>query len=165
MGRYIIYERKILMSARKSDLYNFLPMDINYLTKVYELELESYDFPWTKEILRDCILYKYDSFVVVLNDNLVGYIISKITYPETHILNLTVKKNFRKKGIGKALIELIISDARLRNSENIILEVRADNTDAQSLYKKLNFEIIGTRKDYYESKNGREDAYVLNLNL
>ena len=153
------------MSARKSDLYNFLPMDINYLTKVYELELESYDFPWTKEILRDCILYKYDSFVVVLNDNLVGYIISKITYPETHILNLTVKKNFRKNGIGKALIELIISDARLRNSENIILEVRANNTDAQSLYKKLNFEVIGTRKDYYESKNDREDAYVLNLNL
>ena len=153
------------MSARKSDLYNFFPMDINYLTKVYELELESYDFPWTKEILRDCILYKYDSFVVVLNNNLVGYIISKITYPETHILNLTVKKNFRKKGIGKALIELIISDARLRNSENIILEVRANNTDAQSLYKKLNFEVIGTRKDYYESKNDREDAYVLNLNL
>ena len=153
------------MSVRKSDLYNFLPMDINYLTKVYELELESYDFPWTKEILRDCILYKYDSFVVVLNDNLVGYIISKITYPETHILNLTVKKNFRKNGIGKALVELIISDARLRNSENIILEVRANNTDAQSLYKKLNFEVIGTRKDYYESKNDREDAYVLNLNL
>jgi ribosomal-protein-alanine N-acetyltransferase len=153
------------MSARKSDLYNFFPMDINYLTKVYELELESYDFPWTKEILRDCILYKYDSFVVILNDTLVGYIISKITYPETHILNLTVKKNFRKKGIGKALIELIISDARLRNSENIILEVRANNTNAQSLYKKLNFEVIGTRKDYYESKNGREDAYVLNLNL
>ena len=153
------------MSARKSDLYNFLPMDINYLLRVYELELESYDFPWTKEILRDCILYKYDSFVVVLNNNLIGYIISKITYPETHILNLTVKKNFRKNGIGKALIELIISDARLRNSENIILEVRANNTDAQSLYKKLNFEVIGTRKDYYESKNDREDAYVLNLNL
>ena len=153
------------MSVRKSDLYNFLPMDINYLTKVYELELESYDFPWTKEILRDCILYKYDSFVVVLNNNLVGYIISKITYPETHILNLTVKKNFRKNGIGKALVELIISDARLRNSENIILEVRVNNTDAQSLYKKLNFEVIGTRKDYYESKNDKEDAYVLNLNL
>ena len=153
------------MSARKSDLYNFFPMDINYLTKVYELELESYDYPWTKEILRDCILYKYDSFVVIYNDNLVGYIISKIAYPETHILNLTVKRNFRKKGIGKALIELIISDARLRNSENIILEVRANNTDAQSLYKKLNFEVIGTRKDYYESKNDREDAYVLNLNL
>lgn len=140
-------------------------MNINNLDKVYNLELESYEFPWTREILRDCIMYKYDSFIVLLNDNLVGYIISKITYPETHILNLTVQKSFRKKGIGRSLIELIINDARLRKSENIILEVRASNVQAQSLYKKLNFQIIGTRKDYYEYKNGREDAYVLNLNL
>ena len=153
------------MSVRKSDLYNFLPMGIKDLNKIYDLELESYDFPWTKEILRDCILYKYDSFVVFFNENLVGYVIAKITYPETHILNLTVKKSFRKKGIGRSLIELIISETRLRNSENIILEVRVDNIQAQSLYKKLNFEIIGTRKDYYESVNGREDAYVLKLDL
>ena len=153
------------MSVRKSDLYNFIPMSIKDLNKIYDLELESYDFPWTKEILRDCILYKYDSFAVFFNENLVGYIIAKITHPETHILNLTVKKNFRKKGIGKSLIELIISEARFRNSENIILEVRVGNTEAQSLYKKLNFQIIGTRKNYYESENGREDAYVLNLDL
>ena len=153
------------MSVRKSDFYNFIPMEIKDLNEIYNLELESYDFPWTKEILRDCILYKYDSFTVFFNDNLVGYVIAKITYPETHILNLTVKKNFRKKGIGKSLIELIISEARLRNSENILLEVRADNIEAQSLYKKLNFQIIGKRKDYYESVNGREDAYVLKLNL
>ena len=153
------------MSVRKSDLYNFLPMSIKDLNKIYDLELESYDFPWTKEILRDCILYKYDSFVVFFNENLVGYVIAKITYPETHILNLTVKKCFRKKGIGRSLIELIISEARLKNSETIILEVRVNNIQAQSLYKKLNFEIIGTRKDYYESENGREDAYVLKLDL
>ena len=153
------------MSVRKSDLYNFLPMSIKDLNKIYDLELESYDFPWTKEILRDCILYKYDSFVVFFNENLVGYVIAKITYPETHILNLTVKKWSRKKGIGRSLIELIISEARLKNSETIILEVRVNNIQAQSLYKKLNFEIIGTRKDYYESENGREDAYVLKLDL
>ena len=153
------------MSVRKSDFYNFIPMEIKDLNKIYNLELESYDFPWTKEILRDCILYKYDSFVVFFNDNLVGYVIAKITYPETHILNLTVKKSFRKKGIGRSLIELIIREARLKNSETIILEVRVNNIQAKSLYKKLNFEIIGTRKDYYESENGREDAYVLKLDL
>ena len=153
------------MSVRKSDLYNFIPMSIKDLNKIYDLELESYDFPWTKEILRDCILYKYDSFSVFFNDNLVGYVIAKITYPETHILNLTVKKNFRKKGIGKSLIELIISEARVRSSENILLEVRVGNYEAQSLYEKLNFQIIGTRKNYYESENGREDAYVLKLDL
>ena len=109
------------MSVRKSDLYNFIPMSIKDLNNIYDLEIESYEFPWTKEILRDCILYKYDSFAVFFNDNLVGYVIAKITYPETHILNLTVKKSFRKKGIGRSLIELIISEARLKNSETIIL--------------------------------------------
>ena len=153
------------MSVRKSDLYNYIPMSIKDLNKIYDLELESYDFPWTKEILRDCILYKYDSFSVFFGENLVGYVIAKITYLETHVLNLTVKKNFRKKGIGKSLIELIISEARLRNSENIILEVRISNIEAQSLYKKLDFQIIGTRTNYYESENSREDAYVLKLDL
>ena len=140
------------MSARSVDLYNITPMAINDLDKVYELELASYSFPWTKEILRDCILYNYNSFSVFFNNELIGYIISKITYPETHILNLTVNTAFRRKGIGQS-------------SEDIILEVRASNHEAQALYHKLNFRSIGIRRGYYESENGREDAYVLKLSL
>ena len=135
------------------------------LDMVYELETESYDYPWTKEILRDCILYNYDSYTVFFGDALIGYIISKISYPETHILNLTVNCEFRNNGIGRSLIELIINDARIRNSQDIILEVRASNKIAQSLYEKLFFKQIGVRKDYYESQDGREDAYVLKLEL
>ena len=96
---------------------------------------------------------------------LVGYIISKISYPETHILNLTVSSQFRNNGIGGSLVQLIINDARIRNSQDIILEVRASNKIAQSLYKKMLFKQIGVRKDYYDCNEGREDAYVLKLEL
>jgi ribosomal-protein-alanine N-acetyltransferase len=153
------------MSARSVDLYNITPMKLNDLDGVYELELASYSFPWTKEILRDCILYNYDSFSVFFDNKLIGYIISKITSPETHILNLTVNKSFRRKGIGQSLINLVINDAKLRKSEDIILEVRASNHEAQGLYHKLNFKSIGIRRGYYESEYGREDAYVLKLSL
>ena len=153
------------MSARSVDLYNITPMTINDLDEVYELELASYSFPWTKEILRDCILYNYNSLSVFFNNELIGYIISKITYPETHILNLTVNTAFRRKGIGQSLINLVINDAKLRKSEDIILEVRASNHEAQALYHKLKFKSIGIRRGYYESENGREDAYVLKLSL
>ena len=153
------------MSARSVDLYNITPMTINDLDDVYELELASYTFPWTKEILRDCILYNYNSFSVFSNNELIGYIISKITYQETHILNLTVNTAFRRKGIGQSLINIVINDAKLRKSEDIILEVRASNHEAQALYHKLKFESIGIRRGYYESENGREDAYVLKLSL
>ena len=153
------------MSVKKSELFTYHPMHINDLEYIYKLELESYSFPWTKEILRDCILYKYDSYSVFIDDTLVGYIISKISFPETHILNLTVDINYRNNGIGQALIELTINDARIRNSQDIILEVRSSNIVAQYLYEKLSFKKIGIRKDYYESDNGREDAFVLRLEL
>tara|TARA_Y100000768_G_C23961869_1_gene675825 strand:+ start:1488 stop:1910 length:423 start_codon:yes stop_codon:yes gene_type:complete len=135
------------------------------LGNVYNLESQSYEFPWTKEILRDCILYKYDSFTIYFNSILVGYVISKISFPETHILNLTIASDFRKKGLGQSLIELIINDSRIRGTKDIILEVRVNNNAAISLYEKLNFKKVGLRKDYYESKDGREDAFVLQLKL
>ena len=153
------------MSVKKSELFTYHPMHINDLEYIYKLELESYSFPWTKEILRDCILYKYDSYSVFIDDTLVGYIISKISFPETHILNLTVDINYRNNGIGQALIELTINDARIRNSQDIILEVRSKNHNAQALYSKLGFEKIGIRKGYYDAENGREDAFVLRLKL
>ena len=153
------------MSVKKSELFTYHPMQIDDLEYIYKLELESYSFPWTKEILRDCILYKYDSYSVFIDDTLVGYIISKISFPETHILNLTVDINYRNNGIGQALIELTINDARIRKSQDIILEVRSRNLIAQALYNKLGFEKIGIRKGYYDSENGREDAFVLRLKL
>jgi len=153
------------MSVKKSELYRYIPMRVEDLDMVYLLETNSYQYPWTKEILRDCILYNYDSYSVFFEKSLVGYIISKISYPETHILNLTVDKTFRNNGIGESLIKLIINDARIRNSQDIILEVRSSNIVAQYLYEKLSFKKIGIRKDYYESDNGREDAFVLRLEL
>ena len=153
------------MAVKSSELYRFIPMRVKDLDMIYELEKKSYDFPWTKDILRDCILYNYGSYSVFFGDTLVGYVISKISYPETHILNLTVSSQFRNNGIGCSLIELIINDARIRNSQDIILEVRSSNKIAQSLYKKLLFKQIGVRKDYYDCHDGREDAYVLKLEL
>ena len=153
------------MSVRESDLYNIVPMTIDHLSDVFNLEVKSYDYPWTKEILRDCILYQYDAFTIYFNSILAGYIISKISRPETHILNLTISSDFRKNGLGKSLIQLIINDSVIRGVEDIILEVRVNNSNAISLYESLGFKKVGTRKNYYESKEGREDAYVLKLKL
>ena len=54
-----------------------------------------------------------------------------------------------------SLVQLIINDGRIRNSQDIILEVRSSNDVAQYLYEKLCFKKIGIRKNYYDAKNGR----------
>ena len=52
------------MAVKSSELYRFLPMRIEDLDMVYDLETDAYQFPWTKQIIRDCILYNYDSYSV-----------------------------------------------------------------------------------------------------
>lgn len=153
------------MSLRKEDLYTFKRMCLSDLDQVYNLELICYEFPWTKNILRDCIIYKYDSFTVFYNNILAGYIIAKINLDETHILNLTVSIEHRRMGLGSSLMDMVLNDARIQESKSVILEVRESNTSARRLYEKYKFKLIGKRKNYYESSLGREDALVFSLNL
>ena len=87
---------------------------------------------------------------------LVGFIslgISDIIDIET----VLVKKEFRNKGVAFSLIERAITLAKEVNANSVMLEVRASNTPAISLYKKANFKQISVRKKYYD--NG-EDALI-----
>ena len=47
----------------------------------------------------------------------------------------------------------------------MILEVRRFNYAAIFLYESLNFEQIGLRKNYYPTRDGREDAIVMEMSL
>ena len=51
-----------------------------------------------------------------------------------------------------------LSDHKL---ESVFLEVRPSNKTAINLYGKNGFEIVGRRKNYYSTFNGREDALVM----
>ena len=51
--------------------------------------------------------------------------------------------------------------ARRHNAEVVMLEVRPSNTPAVNLYRKLGFNEIGVRPNYYPADHGREDALIL----
>ena len=96
------------MSAEPSDLIRYIDMQLSYLDDVYELESSCYDFPWTRNILKDCVLHEYDFYIALYNKDVVGYIISRITNNESHILNLTVHTDYRNLGIASSLIDMVI---------------------------------------------------------
>ena len=43
----------------------------------------------------------------------------------------------------------------------MLLEVRPSNVAALGLYKGVDFNTIGLRRDYYAASTGREDAIVM----
>jgi len=75
------------------------------------------------------------------------------------ILTVGVLPAARRQGIGEQLVQALVAEASRRRAIEVLLEVRIDNAAARQLYAKLGFEVIGTRRGYYEQ--GRVDAVVM----
>jgi ribosomal-protein-alanine N-acetyltransferase len=89
----------------------------------------------------------------------VGYAGLMFTGLEAHVTNIAVDPDFHGRKIGTRLLLTIVNEAIARGSETVSLEVRVSNSNAQSMYAKFGFTVVGVRKGYYiETK---EDAFVM----
>ncbi len=152
------------MIARLIETIEIRKMTNDDLRQVIDIENKSYDFPWSEAVIKDCLVNNYDCYVAG-QDNIFGYMISKITNQDSHILNLTIDSDYRGQGIGSNFLDLMIKECKLHRSNYIYLEARVTNTIARNLYQKFGFRSIGVRKNYYRNKLGREDAIVYRRNL
>jgi ribosomal-protein-alanine N-acetyltransferase len=62
---------------------------------------------------------------------------------------------FRRRGVGRALVEELLALAR----GPVFLEVRPSNSEARKLYEKMGFIQIGLRPGYYHTPP--EDGIVM----
>jgi len=154
------------MSAILSDAGERLrPMTRADLDKIMEIEPRAYAFPWGEGIFLDCLRVGYCCWCYEENNELTGYGVMSVAAGESHILNLTVSPESRRKGIGKKLLKHFIQLARRHRADTLMLEVRPSNTAAIRLYEALNFNEISLRPNYYPAPGGREDALLLALDL
>lgn len=68
---------------------------------------------------------------------------------DADVLTLTVVPKYRRQGIGRALLDQLITWAKMRKAPAIFLEVREGNVEASPLYKSAGFEPISMRSNYY----------------
>ena len=78
---------------------------------------------------------------------------------EAHITLLAIAPNYRRQGLGQLLLLTLLKEAIARKLEWATLEVNVNNTKAIDLYQKFGFEVVGTRKGYYQPAG--EDAAIL----
>jgi [ribosomal protein S18]-alanine N-acetyltransferase len=153
------------MSAVLNTQYHFRPMQLDDLDTIMAIEPQIYPYPWTRGNFSDSLSSGYSAWVLMLNDQIIGYSLMMLVLDEAHLLNLSVAKPYQKQGLGRTLLEHMVSIAKSNQMANMFLEVRPSNISAIALYENMGFNEMAIRRKYYPAANGREDAVLMGLAL
>jgi ribosomal-protein-alanine N-acetyltransferase len=137
------------------------------LPSVRAIEAMSFSNPWSEDTFRGEIQNAPVSSPLVVvrrpGDEVVAYIIYWQIRDDVQVNNIAVHPECRGLGIAEALMRFAIAKVRAAGAAFMTLEVRQSNAPAVALYKKLGFEALGTRRNYYTKPD--EDACVMGLVL
>lgn len=138
----------------------YIPMNEDHICQIAELERLCFNDPWSVKSIASELNNKLSLWLVAVDsETVVGYVGSQTVLGETDMMNIAVHPDYRKQGIGTSLILELIRELSSRGSHSLMLEVRASNEQAISVYSKLGFSEIGCRRNYY--RNPKEDALIL----
>lgn len=131
------------------------------LDDIYELDVQTFAMPWSKEALSYDILENDNAFVIVAEyeGEFAGYADIWTVLDEADLNSIAVRVDFRRKGIGDAIMLAMTEMLSANGVATINLEVRVSNMPAIKLYKKYGFNECGVRPGYYLD-NG-EDALIM----
>ena len=131
-----------------------------HVAQVAALEKLCFRDPWSENSVASELNNPLSLWLVAMDEERVaGYVGSQTVMEESDMMNVAVHPDYRKQGIATALIVGLVEELRKRGSHCLTLEVRAYNEMAISVYRKLDFQEVGRRKNYY--RNPREDALIL----
>ena len=139
------------------------------LGDVLTIERGSFPLPWSEGMFKAELSLDFShDFAAKLNPNgdeevLVGYMCFWVIEGEAHLLNIAVKPDYRRMGLGTHLMRFFIDFCRTEMVESLTLDVRPSNSSAIEMYRKMGFRKKGLRPRYY-ADNG-EDAFIMGLKL
>lgn len=144
--------------------YRIRPAVLADAPALVAIERRCFGDPWSEASFREALTSVWN-FVLVAQAarGVVGYLIGRETGGTGEVLNLAVSPEFRRRGVGEALLSAGLAAFRRSRTEEVFLEVRESNTSARALYARHGFRPVGQRSAYY--RNPKEDAVVLRLEL
>lgn len=77
-------------------------------------------------------------------------------------IGIVIAPGAQGQGLGRVAMENLIATAKEKyHLEKILLEVRADNLAALSLYKSMNFRIVGTMLSHFRANDDIYDVVLM----
>lgn len=122
------------------------------LSQISEIEREANPTPWSDSNLESEIEGKNEFWVLTddeTDEKVYGFIIFSTSGLEAHVLEIAISIPNRRQGIGRFMLQRMISFALKQGSESIYLEVRSENEAAVAFYQALGFVIIHRKPKYY----------------
>jgi [ribosomal protein S18]-alanine N-acetyltransferase len=119
---------------------------------------------WTRRQVSDSLAFAHTHYRLLATDGwaaseseepCAGFTLVRAAPGEEELLLVAVMPEHRGRGLGEKLVRQAIEDARTRNAERLFLETRHNNP-AIGLYRKLGFQPIGVRKDYYRGSDSKK---------
>jgi len=96
-------------------------------------------------------------------NNLFGFIEFKLNGVNASLLGFAVKKDFRKKGFGKKLLDFFLDFCKKNKIEEISLIVKKNNLQAKKLYESRDF--VKTTELKKKIDGSEIEEMKLNLNF
>lgn len=130
------------------------------LDSLYALECMSFTKPWSWKAFADDLSNENACYTLLCEDTtVIGYCAFWQAEDIADITNVAVHPDYRRRGLGKKLIEESVRKAEQRGVHQLFLEVRVSNEAARALYTACGFSKVGLRKKYYADNN--EDALIM----
>ena len=127
---------------------------------VSRIEQETFSMPWSPEDFLEMVEADYAYYYVAeVDGEIVGCCGIRNIAGEGEITNVVVASEYRGRGIGRALMEYMLSEAVFHGIGDCTLEVRVSNASAIRLYESLGFQSEGIRPGFYEKP--KEDAMIM----
>ncbi|OLC05610.1 MAG: ribosomal-protein-alanine N-acetyltransferase [Gemmatimonadetes bacterium 13_1_40CM_70_11] len=115
--------------------------------------------PWSARDFRECAASGVPFLIAEHGGVVAGYAIAHHAADEGEILNLGVAPAHQRRGVGRVLVEHLLTLLAERGVDAVFLEVRESNAAARRLYQRLGFREVGRRPGYY--RRPVEDAVIL----
>ncbi len=131
------------------------------------LQADSFEEAWSAPEI-EALLAGPGGFglAAVEHGRLSGFLIGRAAGGEAEILTVAVEPDFRRGGLGAALVERAAGVAAEAGASCLFLEVAVDNAAALQLYQSAGFSRAGFRPAYYARKDAAAaDALVLRRDL
>ena len=138
----------------------YVLMNQTHTEQIAELEKLCFSDPWSVRSVAYELTNPLSLWIVAVDGTKVaGYVGSQSVMGEADMMNLAVAPEYRRSGVGRKLVESLVTNLAAQDVYSLTLEVRASNDPAISLYTKMGFQQAGRRPNYY--RNPKEDALIL----